>query len=104
MKNADLGRSLRRIAADGPEAFYEGEIAERHRRGGAGGRCAAHTLTIFATTNRGGASRWRSTINGYEVYSCPPPLTGGITVLTSLRALEHLNPLGARAVAERPIH
>ena len=34
----DLAETLAAIARDGPRAFYEGAIAEKHRRRGAGGR------------------------------------------------------------------
>lgn len=96
MRNADLAQSLRSIAADGPSAFYEGEIAKRIV---AAAEAAGAPLTLDDFRNY--CPRWNEALaiyyNGYEVYSCPPPLTGGTTVLTSLRALEHLDPLGARA-------
>jgi gamma-glutamyltranspeptidase/glutathione hydrolase len=96
MKNADLGRSLRLIAAGGPQAFYEGEIADKLV---ASAQAAGAPLAKEDFRNY--EPRWNAPLainfGGYEVYSCPPPLTGGVTVLTSLRALEHLNPLGARA-------
>jgi gamma-glutamyltranspeptidase / glutathione hydrolase len=94
MKNADLGRSLRLVAEGGPAAFYEGEIAEK----------------IVAAVQAAGAPftredfrnyqpRWSEPLvinfNGHQLYSAPPPLTGGTTVLASLRALEHLDPLDA---------
>lgn len=101
MKNADLGRSLRLIAEGGPQAFYEGEIAEQLVKA-AQAADAPLALEDFHEYK----PRWNAPLaihyNGYEVYSCPPPLTGGVTVLTSLRALEHLNPLGARAARSGP--
>lgn len=96
MRNSDLGRSLRLIAESGPAAFYEGEIAVRIV---AAAQAAGTPLTLDDFRNY--QPRWNEPLainfSGFEVYSCPPPLTGGTTVLTSLRALEHLNPLGARA-------
>jgi gamma-glutamyltranspeptidase/glutathione hydrolase len=94
MKNADLGRSLRLVAEGGPAAFYEGEI----------------TRQIVAAVQAAGAPlemgdfrayrpQWTKPLavnfNSYQVYSAPPPLTGGTTVLASLRALEHLDPVDA---------
>ncbi len=85
--NPDLARTLRLIAADGPKAFYEGEIAER----------------LVAAATKAGAPLTRDDFrnykprsgdslvvkyDGYRVYSCPPPLTGGVTVLATLRALD----------------
>jgi len=96
MKNADLGRSLRLIADGGPQAFYEGEIAEQLVKS-----AQAVGAPLALEDFRQYEPRWNAPLainyNGFEVYSCPPPLTGGVTVLTSLRALEHLDPLGARA-------
>ncbi|MGD9634019.1 MAG: gamma-glutamyltransferase family protein [Pirellulales bacterium] len=96
LHNADLGRSLRRIADGGAAAFYEGAIAERIV---AAATAAGAPLTL--DDFRDYKPRWSQPLvinyHGYKVYSCPPPLTGGVTVLTSLRALEHLDPLGARA-------
>jgi gamma-glutamyltranspeptidase/glutathione hydrolase len=96
MRNADLGRSLRLVADGGPRAFYEGEIANKivAAATAAGAPLALEDFRQFEP-------RWNQPLaihyNGYKVYSCPPPLTGGTTVLMSLRALEHLDPLGARA-------
>jgi gamma-glutamyltranspeptidase/glutathione hydrolase len=87
MQNADLAASLRAIAEHGPSAFYEGEIAER----------------IVAAVNAAGAPmtlddfrsyrpQWKeplvSDYDGHRVYTCPPPLTGGATVLAALRSLD----------------
>ena len=89
MKNADLAESLREIATGGPRAFYEGHIAKR----------------IVAAAREGGSSltladfrRYRAEVDlplqteyrGYRVYSCPPPLTGGATVLAALECLERM--------------
>ncbi len=95
LKNADLGHSLRLVADGGPRAFYEGEIAERIVSA-----AQAAGAPLSRDDFRNFEPRWKEPLtihyNGYEVYSCPPPLTGGVTVLTSLRALEHLDPLDAR--------
>ena len=87
MKNADLAHSLRLIADKGSKAFYDGEIADR----------------IVAASEKAGAPltkadfqdykpRWSEplTVNygEHRIYSCPPPLTGGVTVLAMLRSLD----------------
>ena len=83
----DLAGTLRLIAKGGAQAFYEGEIAQR----------------IVTAANAAGAPltkddfrnykpRWSEPLSvqcdDYRVYSCPPPLTGGTTVLATLRALD----------------
>ncbi len=97
MRNADLGRSLRLVAEGGARAFYDGEIAQRIV---AAAEAAGAPLTL--EDFRSFEPRWSKPLvihyAGCELYSCPPPLTGGVTVLTSLRALEHLEALDTRAV------
>lgn len=87
MKNPDLARSLHLIADGGAKTFYEGEIAER----------------IVTAAEKAGAPLTKADFREYKprwseplvieydqqrVYSCPPPLTGGVTVLAMLRTLD----------------
>lgn len=99
MKNADLARSLRLIADGGPRAFYEGEISDRIV---AAAQAAGSPLSRddFHSFEPRCSEPLVVHYNGYEVYSCPPPLTGGTTVLASLRALEHLESLDAAAARD----
>ncbi|MEX0612315.1 MAG: gamma-glutamyltransferase family protein [Pirellulales bacterium] len=94
MKYPDLARSLRLIAEQGPRAFYDGEIAERIV---AAAREATAPLTM--DDFRGYKPRWSEPLavdyDGYRVYASPPPLTGGATVLATLRAVDGVAALDA---------
>jgi gamma-glutamyltranspeptidase/glutathione hydrolase len=87
MKYPDLAESLELIAEQGSEAFYEGIIAERIV---AAAKKAGAPLTL--SDFRDYQPRWAEPLvadyEGYRVHTCPPPLTGGVTVLTTLRALD----------------
>lgn len=83
----DLARTLRLMAEQGTKPFYEGEIAEK----------------IVAAARAGGSSLTMDDFRAYKprlhkplvaefqdhrIYASPPPLTGGVTVLATLKALE----------------
>jgi gamma-glutamyltranspeptidase/glutathione hydrolase len=90
----DLARTLRDLAAEGPDLFYRGRvartIAERMERDG------------FLTLDDLGAHRgdWgepiSTTYRGFTVYETPPP-TQGLTALMALNMLEGF-PLAKRAL------
>ncbi len=86
----DLAATLRRIAMEGPDAFYRGQIADQ----------------IVATMQRGGGimthadldryhARVRQPIHGtyrgYEVFGPPPPSSGGICLIQMLNVLENFD-------------
>lgn len=87
MKNADLANSLRLIADKGSKAFYDGEIADRIV---AAASKASAPLSKSDFQNY--KPRWSEPLavdyGEYRVHSCPPPLTGGVTVLAMLRSLD----------------
>ena len=87
VKYPDLARSLRWIASDGPKAFYEGEIAERIVAA-ADQAGAPLTLDDFRDYAPRLSEPLVADYDGHRVYTCPPPLTGGVTVLATLRALD----------------
>ena len=87
-----LAATLKRVAADGPDAFYRGELAERmvaYLRGEGG----LHTLDDFATAAGEFVSPIKTTYRGLEVYECPPNGQGVIALLI-LNVLEGFD-LGA---------
>ncbi|MBI5267816.1 MAG: gamma-glutamyltransferase [candidate division Zixibacteria bacterium] len=83
----DLGRTLRMIGSDGPDAFYRGEIAERivacmqqH-----GGLITADDLAGYVTEWR---QPLRFTFDSLEVVSMGPPSSGGICLGQMLKLIE----------------
>ena len=102
LKNPAFAATLRRIAAEGADAFYNGEIA----------RDIADTVRS-APTNRGDLTeadlaayrpRVREPVCGpyrsYKICGMPPPSSGGITVLQILGILEpyDMSALGANSL------
>jgi gamma-glutamyltranspeptidase/glutathione hydrolase len=83
----DLGLTLRRIAAEGTDVFYRGDIGaaivdavRRH-----GGVLTREDLAAYR-------ARWREpirgTYRGYEILSFPPPSSGGVALIEILNILE----------------
>ncbi|MFC7154359.1 gamma-glutamyltransferase family protein [Halomarina halobia] len=92
----DLGRSLRRVADEGADVVYEGDIAERivTEVRAKGGLLAADDLASFEPELLDPVS---TTYNGAEVYELPPNNQG-------LVVLEALNIAGVRDAARHPLH
>jgi gamma-glutamyltranspeptidase/glutathione hydrolase len=90
----DLARTLEAIAEQGPAAFYGGDIAEAiaaemRRRGGL---VSAVDLASYEPALRDPVS---GSYRGLEVYSFPPPSSGGVILLQMLNILEGID-LGVR--------
>ncbi|BET67880.1 gamma-glutamyltransferase [Opitutales bacterium ASA1] len=84
---AELGRTLGRIAEDGPREFYEGETAAmlaadmaRH-----GGLITLDDLRAYRPVER---DVLRGAYRGYEISTMPPPSSGGIALLQMLGMIE----------------
>ena len=80
MRLPALARTLKTIAAHGPDAFYRGELAERmvaylSSEGG------LHTRDDFAAASGEFVTPIRTTYRGLEVYECPPNGQGVIALL-----------------------
>ncbi len=83
----DLARTLRRLAEDGPEAFYRGPIAEQivaEMRSG-GGLITKEDLAGYQAIQR---EPIQGTYRGHVVYAPPPPCSGGIGLVEMLNILE----------------
>ncbi|WP_311767776.1 gamma-glutamyltransferase [Burkholderia sp. Bp8963] len=83
----DLARTLERIAAQGPEAFYRGDIpkiveAASKQSGG------VITAADFASYRAEDMEPLKCTYRGYEFISAPPPSSGGVTMCETLNILE----------------
>ncbi len=83
----DLAATLEAIADDGPEAFYEGAIAEliaAEMRAG-GGLVDEAALAAYRPVVR---KPLRGHYRGHEIVTMPPPSSGGVHLLQMLNILE----------------
>ena len=83
----DLGRTLRAIATDGPNAFYTGWIADSldaDMRAN-GGIMRKADLAAYEAKVRAPV---RGTYKGYEIISMPPPSSGGVALIQMLNMVE----------------
>ncbi|MGB5132979.1 MAG: gamma-glutamyltransferase [Steroidobacteraceae bacterium] len=88
-RQPELAATLRRIAADGPAGFYEGETARlllaEMRRGG--GLISAQDLARYKAIWREPLrTQWRN----YEILAAPPPSSGGFAVIQLLKMKDAL--------------
>jgi gamma-glutamyltranspeptidase / glutathione hydrolase len=83
----DLGRTLRAIATDGPDAFYTGWIADRIAEDmkANGGLITREDLAAYEARIR---TPVRGTYRGFEIISMPPPSSGGVALVQMLNILE----------------
>jgi gamma-glutamyltranspeptidase/glutathione hydrolase len=84
----DLAKTLRRIADGGPDAFYTGLtadlIAAEMKAGG--GLITREDLANYQAKERVPV---HGTYRGYDIYSAPPPSSGGIALVEMLNILEN---------------
>ena len=89
-KNPEYAAALRKIAAEGPDAFYKGEIADaiinavQHAPGQQGGM----TLTDLANYRAQERAPVCGDYREYHICSMGPPSSGGIAVLEILGELQ----------------
>ncbi|PEI04542.1 gamma-glutamyltransferase [Pantoea agglomerans] len=86
----NLAHSLQLIARQGPDAFYKGEIADEIAGEMAqhGGLISKADLAAYRAVERQPIS---GTYRGYEVFSMPPPSSGGIHIVQILNILENFD-------------
>jgi gamma-glutamyltranspeptidase/glutathione hydrolase len=119
LRQADLARTLRRVADRGPGGFYRGPVARAIAKDMArrGGLITEEDLRGYrAVVRRPIEGRYR----GYRIVTTPPPSSGGVALLETLNILEGFD-LGAagrgssaslhliaeaerRAFADRAVH
>ncbi|HEY9706781.1 MAG TPA: gamma-glutamyltransferase, partial [Oculatellaceae cyanobacterium] len=83
----DLAKSLRLIAKEGIKAFYQGAIAQAivADMQANGGLITKEDLAAYQPVTR---KPIRGTYRGYELYSMPPPSSGGVHLVQMLNLLE----------------
>lgn len=90
LRQPQLAHSLMLIARQGPRAFYHGEIAdqisaEMRRRGGLINR---RDLAEYRAVERQPVV---GSYRGYQIYTMPPPSSGGVHILQILNILENVD-------------
>jgi gamma-glutamyltranspeptidase / glutathione hydrolase len=85
-KNPRMAKTLRRIADEGPDVFYKGDIAEKlvrcsEKKGG------LFTLKDFAEHRSDWVEPLSANYRGYDIYELPPA-THGFVTLEMLKILE----------------
>ena len=83
----DLADTLQAIAKGGPQAFYDGPVAEKLAAGvqAAGGVMTADDLKSYRAIER---APIRGSYRGYDIVSMPPPSSGGVALVEMLNILE----------------
>lgn len=83
----DLAWSLKQIAKYGAYAFYKGEIADRivAAMKANGGLISKQDLAAYKAVIR---KPIHGTYRGYDIYSMPPPSSGGVILVEILNLLE----------------
>jgi len=89
LKNPDMARTLGRIAEDGVETFYEGEIAEEMAADIARNGGLLTREDIRKTRPEDTEPLWGE-YRGHRIASNPPP-GGGVMVIEMLQMLEHFD-------------
>jgi gamma-glutamyltranspeptidase/glutathione hydrolase len=86
----DLGKTLRLIAEQGPDAFYKGPVADllvAEMQAGKG-LITKDDLAAYQAKQR---KPIHGTYRGYDIYGPPPPSSGGICLVEMLNVLEHFD-------------
>ena len=87
---SDLAKSLTLIAEHGPDAFYKGAIADQiaDEMKKNGGLITKADLAAYRAVERTPIS---GDYRGYQVYSMPPPSSGGIHIIEILNILSQFD-------------
>ena len=86
----DLGKTLRLIATDGPDAFYKGPIADLVAADmkANGGLISKEDLAAYQAKER---RPLKGTYKGFEIVSMPPVSSGGVALIEMLNILEGMD-------------
>ncbi|MFZ5610117.1 MAG: gamma-glutamyltransferase [Pseudomonadota bacterium] len=86
-RQQDLARSLKKVAKDGPQAFYRGAIAKAIAKDMAanGGLVTLEDLAAYRVIERPVLT---GVYRGYRIVTMPPPSSGGVHLIQMLNVLE----------------
>ncbi|MEM5495303.1 gamma-glutamyltransferase [Hoeflea sp. AS16] len=87
LKQPDLATTLKAIAANGPDGFYKGAVAEKIAASvqEAGGSMTVEDLANYKAVIREPVS---GSYRGYDIVSMPPPSSGGTHIIQILNVME----------------
>ena len=101
-KQPELARTLERIAGN-PDDFYHGELARQIasaiQKGG--GLVTAKDLADYQVKER---EPIHGTYRGYDIYSAPPPSSGGVALIEILNVLEKFDMASLGAGSSEAMH
>jgi gamma-glutamyltranspeptidase/glutathione hydrolase len=99
----DLAGTLRRIADHGPDAFYQGAIADQlvAEMKASGGLITREDLAAYEAKVR---TPIHGTYRGYDIYAPPPPSSGGICLVEMLNILENFDLRGQGRWSAATLH
>jgi gamma-glutamyltranspeptidase/glutathione hydrolase len=102
LKNPDLARSLRKIAAGGADVFYRGDLADAivAEMSAHGGRITKADLAAYQAIER---EPIRGQYRGYDIVSAPPPV-GGVTLVEILQILDNVDLSTETPLSPRYVH
>ena len=102
LKNPDLARSLRKIAAGGADVFYRGDLADAiaAEMSAHGGRITKADLAAYQAIER---EPIRGPYRGYDIVSAPPP-AGGVTLVEILQILDNVDLSTETPLSPRYVH
>ena len=90
LKNSDLARTMELMGDKGPQEFYQGDIADKlvsaSKKGG--GSFAKEDFKNYRPRE---FAPLEQDYKSYHIYAGAPPITGGATVLLTLKSLEAKN-------------
>lgn len=87
LRQPDLAATLKKIAAEGPDGFYKGEVAGKIAASvqEAGGSMTVEDLANYKAVIREPVT---GTYRGHEIVSMPPPSSGGTHIIQILNVME----------------
>ena len=103
LRNEDLAATLERVAAEGPQAFYEGPVAEAIAAecGRLGGVLTVEDLKGYRAKLR---EPVKGTYRGWEIASAAPPTGGGTHLIELLNIMETFDVKGLGRGSARLVH
>jgi gamma-glutamyltranspeptidase / glutathione hydrolase len=105
LRNPELAAVLRRVAAEGPDAFYRGDIARDIAAAVAAqpspGDLTEQDLAGYRAVERAAVC---GSYRGRRLCGMPPPSSGGIAVLALLGILERFDMAAVRPASSEAVH